>query len=91
MADQLPTGSDGCASLDGLPANQAWTFQWEPYATMSRGRGRSVHQMAAGSTLPLECGGFAFVFLPLDPVLELVQRGMGDGSVWPESLGSASF
>ena len=68
VADQLPDASDGCASLDGLPANQAWTFQWEGRtAPCPRHRGRGPFaRWPRGSTLPLECGqeGFAFVCCP---------------------------
>ena len=88
VTDQLPTGADGCASLDGLPANQAWTFQWEAVrdevqeavAEVRSPDGRVVRRYLLNAE-----NGFAFVFLPLDPVSELAQRGMGDGSVWPES------
>ena len=90
VARQIQTNVDGCASLDGLPSDRVWTFQWrrdsadlwgtEALVEVRAPDGRVVrrYNLSAAS-------GWEFVFLPLDPVAEIQDRRGQDGSTWPAS------
>ena len=82
----------GCASLAGLPADQAWAFQWEP---TSQGAGQLPTNAVADLRGPdgqvvrryvLNASkGWAFVMLPLDAIQELSDMRRNDGSEWPNA------
>jgi hypothetical protein len=84
----LRTDERGCVSLDGLPSDRAWTFQWQREASAGTwpnavaevrapdGRVVRRYDLTAAS-------GWEFVFLPLDPVAEIQDRLGQDRSTWP--------
>ena len=86
--------SEGCASLAGLPADRAWSFEWEgvsfgavsspteAFADLRAPNGQLVRRYILNASK-----GWSFVMLPLDAIQELSGANKEDGSVWP----SASF
>lgn len=88
----MTLGPDGCAALDGLPSDKAWTMRWEgspegqprePGTVVAEVRapdGRVVRRYELSAKK-----GWAFVMLPLDPLTELQGAWHADASAWPTS------
>ena len=84
--------AEGCASLAGLPADRAWSFQWdgesfggssiaaEAYADLRGPDGQVVRRYTLNASK-----GWSFVMLPLDAIRELSGQGRADDSVWPHA------
>ena len=84
--------SEGCASLAGLPADRAWSFQWdgtsfgnpstpkEAFADLRSPDGRLVRRYILNASK-----GWSFVMLPLDAIQELSGANKEDGSAWPQA------
>lgn len=84
--------SEGCASLAGLPADRAWSFQWdgtsfgnpstpkEAFADLRSPDGRLVRRYILNASK-----GWSFVVLPLDAIQELSGANKEDGSAWPQA------
>ena len=82
--------AEGCATLAGLPADQAWSFQWKPapedglptpsnaVADLRGPDGQVVRRYILNASK-----GWSFVMLPLDAIQELSGQGRKDSSTWP--------
>ena len=88
----LELDSEGCASLAGLPADQAWSFEWEGtsfgassfpaevFADLRAPGGQLARRYILNATK-----GWSFVMLPLDVIQELSDQNKEDGSGWPHA------
>ena len=85
--------SEGCASFAGLPADQAWSFQWEPTSECGSTPTNAVRRPSGSPDGQLvrryilnASKGWSFVMLPLDAIQELSGHAAEeDGSAWPNA------
>lgn len=92
MIRSISLDPEGCASLAGLPADRAWSFQWEgtnfgasstpaeAFADLKAPDGQLVRRYILNSSK-----GWSFVMLPLDVIQELSGPNQKDGSAWPRA------
>ncbi len=84
----LETDANGCVSLEGIPSDEAWVFEWQ--SSEARHSQETVAAtvwspdgVATRSYVLEGANGWTFVFLPLDAIEALGMRQGMDGSHWP--------